>query len=154
MRHTNPIHSGGQAGFGLIEVLIALMVLSVGMLGLAGLQMWSLKNNQSSMERAIAVMQTHTIADAMRADRTTAINNGFNLDIDEATGSISGGDALATEALTTWRNNLLANLGEQATGGVRCNGATCTIVVRWNDQHAAAASTEPRTQQLETVVRL
>ena len=40
-----------QRGVGLIEVLIAVLVLSFGMLGMVGLQTWSLRNNQSALER-------------------------------------------------------------------------------------------------------
>ena len=158
MSRMNLEHARAQAGVGLIEVLIALLILSIGMLGMAGLQMWSLKNNQGAMERGMAVMQTHTIADAMRAARTTATNNGYNVEFDVAIAAIEGGNALATAALKEWRRNLVTNLGEGATGQIRCNGATCTIRIRWTDRQP-----EPRadgevvnqpTQELMTEVRL
>ena len=122
-----------QAGVGLIEVLISLLVLSFGMLGLAGLQLWSLKNNQSSMERSLAVVETHTIVDAMRADRTTAIAGGFN-------SGGSGASDFALSALATWRASLVDVLGPGATGNVNCQNNACTVTGRWNDQRAAAAA--------------
>jgi type IV pilus assembly protein PilV len=147
-----------QAGVGLIEVLIALLVLSIGMLGMAGLQMWSLKNNQGSMERGMAVMQTHTIADAMRADRTVAINNGFNVAFSDAIEEIEGGNAYATAALRDWRTNLQRNLGAAATGEINCNGsATCVIRIQWQDRQAQRVDAEEvgvSTQELMTEVRL
>lgn len=148
-----------QRGVGLIEVLIALLVLSFGMLGLAGLQLWSLRNNQSSMERSLAVVQTHSIIDAMRADRVTATTGGFNVDIATPAAVPTGGD-FARSAIATWRANLINALGTQAVGGVACNGARCTIRVRWNDQRAAAnsaGSTDRQTdmlQEIATEVRL
>lgn len=130
-----------QAGVGLIEVLISLVVLSFGMLGLAGLQLWSLRNNESSMERSLAVVQTHTIVDAMRADRATAIAGGFN-------DGASSPSQFATSALATWRSSLVDALGAGATGIVNCRNDDCTITVRWNDQRAAAASSTTDRQQI------
>lgn len=120
----------GQRGVGMIEVLVTLLILSIGLLGLAALQMRTLRNNQSALERSLAVAETHAIADAMRADRTNAINGRFNLGIAAAAPT---GTTFREVMLASWRNNLVASLGADATGSVACNGALCTIVVRWND---------------------
>ena len=122
-----------QQGVGLIEVLIALLVLSFGMLGLAGLQMWSLKYNQSAMERGMAVVQTHSIVDAMRANRTAATTNQFDIEFDDP---VPEGSSFTLEALRTWRTSLTEELGDQASGEIDCNGSVCTIRVRWNDARA------------------
>jgi type IV pilus assembly protein PilV len=122
-----------QSGVGLLEVLISLLVLSFGMLGLAGLQLWSLRNNQSSMQRSLAVVQTYTIIDAMRADRATALAGGFN-------DGAAAPSPFASNALSTWRAGLIDTLGPEAEGSVSCQNDECTIIVRWNDQRAAAAS--------------
>jgi type IV pilus assembly protein PilV len=167
MKRVYPMNARAQAGVGLIEVLIALLILSIGMLGMAGLQMWSLQNNQGSMERGMAVMQTHTIADAMRAARDTAINNGFDIEPGEAIAAGGARTTYSIAALTEWRQTLEDNLGEDATGGVSCDNETCTITIRWNDRQAQAAEEDPaeeggeeaeeapgRTQELTTEVRL
>jgi type IV pilus assembly protein PilV len=127
-----------QSGVGLIEVLIALLVLSFGMLGMAGLQMWSLKYNQSAMERGMAVVQTHTIADAMRADRAAALRSEFDISLDTAAPT---GNTFPQASLRAWRDSLAAALGPGATGEVDCDGARCTIRVRWNDTRGT--NTEP-----------
>jgi type IV pilus assembly protein PilV len=119
-----------QRGVGLIEVLIALLVLSFGMLGMASLQMWTLKYNQSAMERGMAVVQTHTIVDAMRADRAAALRSEFNITLDAGAPT---GNTFPQVSVRTWRDSLRASLGAEATGEVDCNGARCTIRVRWND---------------------
>ena len=54
-----------QRGFTLIEVLIAGLVLSVGVLGVAGLQITALKNLQSSQSYGVAAMLANDIADRM-----------------------------------------------------------------------------------------
>lgn len=141
-----------QRGVGLIEVLIALLVLSFGMLGLAGLQMWSLRYNQSAMERGMAVVQTHSIADMMRADRAGALGNRFDIALDA---DVPEGNTFALQSLRTWRQSLMDVLGEAATGSVDCNGDVCTISVRWNDERANPASgNNDGTQTVTTEVQL
>jgi len=149
-----------QRGVGLIEVLIALLVLSFGMLGMAGLQMWTLKYNQSAMERGMAVVQTHTIADAMRADRAAALRDEFDLGIDA---SAPSGNTFPQTSLRTWRQSVRAALGPDATGSVECNvtvGGLCTIRIRWNDTRGtnttpdAQGNTADVLQVVTTVVQL
>ncbi len=65
-----------QSGFTLIEVLIAMIVLAVGLLGLAGLQATSLKNNQSAYNRIKATQLAYDIADRMRANYAEAKKPG------------------------------------------------------------------------------
>lgn len=132
-----PRFNKSQRGVGLIEVLIALLVLSFGMLGMASLQMWSLKYNQSAMERGMAVVQTHTIVDAMRADRAGALDHDFDIGIDADPPS---GNTFPEVSLRTWRESLADALGPDATGSVSCDGV-CTIQVRWNDTRGT--NTEP-----------
>ena len=59
-------------GFTLIEVLIALVILSVGLLGLAGLQIISLKNNQSTYARGQANLMAMDVIDRIRANPVSA----------------------------------------------------------------------------------
>ena len=57
------------AGFTLIEVLVAALVLGIGFLGLAGLQMMSLRHNQSAHLRSVATQAAYDMVDRMRANR-------------------------------------------------------------------------------------
>jgi type IV pilus assembly protein PilV len=59
-------------GFTLIEVLIAMLILAVGLLGLAALQTHSLKNNQSAYYRSQATQLAYDIADRMRVNVASA----------------------------------------------------------------------------------
>ena len=59
--------------------MVAVLVLSIGLFGLAGLQLRTMRNNQSALERGVAVVEIHAIADAMRADRIAADNDDFNI---------------------------------------------------------------------------
>jgi type IV pilus assembly protein PilV len=141
-----------QRGVGLIEVLIALLVLSFGMLGMAGLQMWSLKYNQSAMERGMAVVETHSIVDAMRADRAAALANEFDIILDAQP---SSGNTFAQMSVRTWRQSLEDALGPGATGSVDCEGARCEIQVSWIDTRATNVERDADgnlPEKLQTVV--
>lgn len=126
-----------QRGVGIVEIMVAVLVLSIGLLSLAGLQMRTLRNNESSLERGVAVFEIHAIADAMRADRTNAIANLYNLALTDAAPT---GSTFRDRALAAWRSNLTSSLGAGATGSVACNGAACTIVVQWDDSRVNGGS--------------
>jgi len=57
-----------ETGFNLLEVMIALVVLAVGLLGLAALQNFSLKATHQSYQRTQATFLIHEIFDRMRAN--------------------------------------------------------------------------------------
>jgi len=76
----------GQGGFTLLEVLIALLVLSIGLLGIGKLMMLSARANDSAYMRSQATALAYTMLDAMRANRQAAIVQGY----DTAMGVVPG----------------------------------------------------------------
>ena len=143
-----------QRGVGIVEVLVAVLVLSIGLLGLAGLQMRTLRNNQSALERGVAVMETHAIVDAMRADRVAATQTPSAYTIALTDPTPTGGATFALKALEIWRLNLQRSLGDEATGSVTCNGPGCTIVVRWNDSRGTGDAVALAAMTVTTEVQL
>ena len=138
-----------QQGVGLIEILVTIVILSVGLLGIVSMQTQALKNNNSALEHSIAVMQSYSITEAMLIARTAAIEGDFNLAIDEepTTAIISEPqnssehqqkNLFAQTSLIEWRTSLRALLGETATGSVACNGKKCNIIVQWDDGRTTA----------------
>ncbi len=67
-----------EQGFTLIEVMIAVLVLSIGLLGLAGLQVTALQNNQGSFMRSQATALAYDLADRMRANVLGTISGNYN----------------------------------------------------------------------------
>jgi type IV pilus assembly protein PilV len=63
----NPHMSDRQGGMALLEAMIAVVVLSFGLLGVAGLQLAGIKSNQVAFQRSVATMQAYDMADRMRA---------------------------------------------------------------------------------------
>jgi len=70
-RQKNLIKRAG--GFSLVEVLIALIILSVGMLGIAGLYVHSMQAGRTSLFRHHAVTLAGDVADRIRANPRAAI---------------------------------------------------------------------------------
>ncbi|MCF6190047.1 MAG: type IV pilus modification protein PilV [Cocleimonas sp.] len=65
-----------QSGFSLLEVLISMVILSVGLLGLGGLQVASLKGANNAHSRNVANMLVMELADRMRAN-PSGVRGGF-----------------------------------------------------------------------------
>jgi type IV pilus assembly protein PilV len=132
-----------QAGFGLIEVLIALLIVSVGLLGIAALQIVALKNVGSSMERSQAVIQTYSYMDLLRANKALATGSGLDLPL------TCNATALGASKVEQrkWINAIHDTLGPDSCGKVTCLSNQCSITIQWDDSRAEGGST---TQQLVT----
>jgi type IV pilus assembly protein PilV len=140
MRTTN---KSSERGFTLLEVLVALIITGISMLGLAGLMVNSLKHGQSAAMRSQAAWLAYDIVDRMRANRPLALPasgaSPYTLAIDTS----PTGTGTAADDLTTWRSNLgTAMLG--GTGGVDVDTATgeVTVSVQWDDTRSGGSSTQ------------
>ncbi len=137
-RQYNPARN--QRGVGLVEVLIAVLIMGIGMLGVAAMQATALRNSQSSLERSQAVVQTYAILDAMRANRAIAIAAGYNMGM---TCAAPTGTSLAATDRIAWINDMQQPtvLGTGACGQIDCVGAGgnhCTVTVQWDESRATA----------------
>lgn len=139
-RHSTPANTTtlvSQQGFTLLEVLISLFILSVGLLGLAGLQMNGLRSNQDSYYLSQAMAQAYDMADRMRANMA-GYNNGNYGAITTALptdpGCITSGCTSAQMAqydAYQW-NTDNANLLPNGKGTVTTAGNISTITVMWD----------------------
>jgi type IV pilus assembly protein PilV len=127
--------AGPQRGMTLIEILVAVVVLSVGLLGLAGLQLKGMQVNQGSTYRWEAAVLAEDLADRIRADRANAA---------AYVGSYGPGSAPtgAGAAATDWAGRLAALPGAGATiaEAATATGNSLSITVSWNDARANAGS--------------
>ncbi len=136
-----------QRGVGLIEVLIAVLVLAIGLLGVAWVQTRALSNNNSSVARSMAVMATYSILEAMRADLANAKGGSYNGTI-AASSCPAAGTPVATQQLNIWCVELGQALGavSTTTGAVTCGSdGTCTVTVTYDDSRIGAGGTTAQT---------
>ena len=133
-----------QRGVGLIEVLVAVLILSIAFLGVAALQAMSLSTNNTAMARSMATISSYSILDAMRADLTNATALSYNTATPlKANACPDAGATLATYQLNQWCNQLGKNLGVAATttGAIACTATgDCTITISFDDSRASAGS--------------
>lgn len=130
-----------QAGVGLIEVLVAVLVLSIGVLGMAALQTRALSNSGSSTSQSMATIASYSILEAMRVDRVNALQNVMYNKTVTADNCPAVGTTLAQLQINSWCTQLGKSLGAVAstTGKIVCSSTgTCTVTVTFDDSKAGA----------------
>jgi len=108
-----------ESGSTLLEVLIALVVITVGLLGLLSMQVYSLKGNQSAYLRSQATVLAYELVDAMRADRDGALSG----DYDDGAGGLRA----------DWDARLAVVMGGGAAATLVRNDNSVQITINWND---------------------
>ena len=127
-----------QRGFSLVEVLIALVIMSVGMLGIAGLFVQGMQAGRTSVLRHHAVTLAGDVADRIRANPRAGVayegaggDNGcvgYGDDCDEAT--------MAAHDVFLWQQQAVDSLPAGAVTVVFDNSVTpplYTIDVTWSE---------------------
>lgn len=142
---------GRCRGLTLVEILVALLVLSIGLLGLAGLQTLSLRFNTSAAQRTQATALAYDFADRLRANRQAALNDEYNIAFEAPAPACAAPNLVGTipqQDIAIWRNTLACRL-PQSTGSVTRNGNEFTFSVLWDDSQGQGA---PVTFQFTTAL--
>lgn len=119
-------------GASLIEVLIALVVISIGLLGLASLQLSAMKNNQVALQHTQASSLAYEVLDLMRANRQQALNGNYDLPLGD---SAPTGTSIPAVDLQRWKSNLAISLPNGDGGIQRTGNSIVTIIIQWNESH-------------------
>ncbi len=126
-------------GFNLVEVLIALIIMSVGMLGIAGLYVHSMQAGRTSLFRHHAVTLAGDVADRIRANPTAGVDYAAPTGADN--NCVSGGinctpAAMAANDILLWQQQAVDTLPTGAVAVVFDNGVvppTYQITVSWTE---------------------
>lgn len=126
-----------QRGVTMMEVLIAVLVLAIGLLGMAALQSASLRYNHSAYMRTVSNNLAYDMADRMRANRDAALNGDYDIAYADADPT---GATVPEQDVAGWR----AEVGQALPSGtsrIEVDAATgeATIGVRWDDTRGEEA---------------
>jgi type IV pilus assembly protein PilV len=130
---TRPRHSR-QSGVSLLEVLISIVILSIGLLGSAGLIMNGLKNSNTAYYRSQATILASDILDRMRAnlpnDRTPRLTQAGYYVV--ALNGSCGASGMPYQDCTQWRQ-LIASTLPDGKGAVAVSAdGIVTVTIQWN----------------------
>jgi len=137
-----------QRGASLIEVLVAFLLLSIGLLGMSALQINALQNSHSSLQRSQATMLAHFMMDAMRANAAAARNGNYNLGtLPNTPVCVAPADtSLPTHDQRVWMLAMRDILGQvdSTCGLIHCVaaavGTQCTVQVYWDDSRGTGGA--------------
>jgi type IV pilus assembly protein PilV len=149
-------------GFSLVEVMVALIVMSVGLLGVAKMQALALSNTTSARTRSLVALEAASLASTMRADRNYWANVTADPNVTFSKGVITADDGalkaagaacpctpqqIAYQDLSDWLTDLDLQVASPQ-GGISCTTVpvaapptapvTCTISLNWSENLIAA----------------
>src|SRR5271168_1622162 len=143
---------GRTSGFTIVEVLVSLVILSIGLLGIAKLVLYSAHSNDSAYLRSQATQLAYEILDNMRANPTAVGLGSYNTPLSAAASSpgytcvntTCAPANLALYDIYIWKSRLAAGSPTfgalpSGQGSVTVTGGTpvmATIVVQWDDTAA------------------
>ncbi len=96
-------------GFAFIEILLALLIISVGFLPIVGMQLFTLRNSEEAYQRSVATIQLASMSDRLRANHAADVR-----DIE----------------VQYW-NRINAQLLPKGLGNYSCNHNRCVITLEW-----------------------
>ncbi len=141
-----PINNlSNQHGFTLIEVMVALVIFTISLLGLAGLQAAALRDNHLANQNTIAIQMAEDMAERLRANPSGIRNGDYNA-ISSKPGSQNCYHGNCTSSQIAQMDayqwfTMIQNLLPSGTGTVTANGDQFVITVMWDQERTGATGT-------------
>lgn len=162
-----------QSGMGMVEILVALLITAVGLIGITGMQAVSLKNNLSALNRSNAMFLSGTMSDRIRTNPNANYLTAFDdaPPISFATCSAASSDCsianIANTHITHWKCMLggyqtdancdgMNPVMPDAVGQITQNAdGDYVIAIAWTDRvsYADGANTGGQAVSITTTLR-
>lgn len=142
-----------ESGFTLLEILIAMLVLSIGLMGLAGLMASSMRNNLSASHRTQATWMAYDIIDRMRANRAKAIAGAYATSLGSpvtCTAAAPSGTIQAQD-IAAWKSQINCVLPAGDGSIAVTNTARATVIIKWDDSRGLIDSGSLTNQTAKTI---
>lgn len=133
-----------QSGMTLIEVMVALLVFSVGILGVAMLQLNALKYTDSSMRSMHVSFIAHDLFERIRA------NPGVSYALSSLSQAPTSGNLAVPrqQDLYDFSTQLKRAVGDDAEASIAVAGSTVTLTLSWDDSRASQEAAQQQTLTL------
>lgn len=127
-----------QRGITMIEVLIALLIFAIGLLGVAGMQSLALKSTNNSNIRTLVNIHAYEIAERMRANMPGVESGSYN-SISSITGAAQCSPGCTPQQLAAldgdqWLANLQAEVPSVTSASVAYADGVATINIDWTER--------------------
>lgn len=152
-----------SSGFSLIEVLIALVIIAIGLLGIAGMQALALSNTNQARLRSLAAIEAASMAAAMRGNKAywgagvapsnltvqgsagasatyadTTLAGGLSSTSTDCSASTCSASVMAAYDAQNWGRDLAVIL-PSGRGTIACSTTvgvpvTCSVIVSWTEK--------------------
>lgn len=170
----NPVKTHSQ-GFTLVEVMVAVVILAIGLLGMATLMMSSLQSSESAYSRSQASLMAYDILDRMRANKVdstdptqsfrvthASLSDDYLLGGIDACPQNGAGDPNGTGAqkaiadLAGWCASLQESMPNLLSTGIEEGDeeATYIITIEWQEAHDSDGDGESDTGTLVVEAQL
>ncbi len=144
-----------RRGFTLLEVLIAVLVFSFGLLGVAGMMLVSMRGNHTAQVHTQATFLAQWMGDAMRANPVAVIAGQYDGTATAAPASACTAGCTTQQAAQRDRDlwgTMIASSLPAGTGSIQCNlnsppqhsngshsfpAGLCTITMTWSESNEA-----------------
>jgi len=139
---SNQISRTVSDGFSLLEVMVAMVIFAVGLLGLAGMQVIALENSSESSSRNQAIILAYSMSDRMMANRQARdaylVSSLTSLPVND---SCTLGNCLSSGIVSYDQSQWKQNINQQLlSGSGEITGAypNYTVTVRWDEDRSGA----------------
>ena len=136
-----------ENGFSLIEVLVTLLILAIGLLSIAAMQLKGLQYNHDAYMRSQVNVLAYDIADRMRLNRANVANyvSNYTVPVNMPTGCVVATGANAANDLACWRLQLFNTIPPGSVADVAVNAGNPNmfdVTISWSDREGANRAVE------------